>query len=266
MTQHTSRNPKPLGLFSSLYLTILLFLATAALTRSSLAQTPPPAAPPSFDAASIRAAQQCNTGYSTSPSGSRLFSITNVSMAFLIEMAYSVGDDQLEKNPSWIETECYSITARAEGEGSLPDKQLHLLLQSLLAQRFHLALHSAMKDVSGYAMVVAKDGPKLDPTKGGPATGNIDLQGLRARNFSTGSLASVLPRAVRAHVIDQTGLTGRYDINLSFSLDVSGAPTDSALPSIFTALQQQLGLKLIPQKIPVKMLIVDHVDKVPTEN
>jgi uncharacterized protein (TIGR03435 family) len=188
-------------------------------------------------------------------------------MAFLIGMAYKVGDDQIEKNPSWIESECYSISARAEGSGSLENDRLRVLLQNLLSQRFHLALHREVKDFSGYALVVAKDGPKLDATKGISAPGHIGPDGLLlARNISMRSLASMLPRAVGAHVVDETGLTGRYDITLRFAPDAPLAATGSSLPSIFTALQEQLGLKLMAQRVPVEMLVIDHVEKVPTEN
>ena len=168
-------------------------------------------------------------------------------MAFLIGMAYKAGDDQIEKNPNWIESECYDISARADGEGSLGNDQLRLLLQNLLSQRFHLALHREVKDFSGYGLVVAKNGPKLDATKGGPAEGNIDANGLRARNVSM-------------------ALTGRYDINLSFAADLSVTSSDSSLPSVFTALQEQLGLKLLSEKVPVEMLIIDHIEMAPTEN
>lgn len=201
-----------------------------------------------------------------SPPGSRYFSITNVSMSFLIGMAYGIGDDQLVKNPGWISTECYSVAARAAGTGSLSNDQLKALLQNLLAHRFQLAVHSEMKEFSGYALVVAKSGPKLTPTKGGHAGGSIRMDGLHAQDIPLSSLAIMLTHPVGAHVIDKTGLTGRYDINISFVPDASLAPTDSSLPSIFTALPQQLGLKLVSQKIPVKMLYIDHIDKVPTEN
>jgi uncharacterized protein (TIGR03435 family) len=187
-------------------------------------------------------------------------------MAFLIGMAYKAGDDQIEKNPNWIESECYDISARADGEGSLGNDQLRLLLQNLLSQRFHLALHREVKDFSGYGLVVAKNGPKLDATKGGPAEGNIDANGLRARNVSMGSLASMLRRVVGEHVVDKTALTGRYDINLSVAADLSVTSSDSSLPSVFTALQEQLGLKLMSEKVPVEMLIIDHIEMAPTEN
>ena len=181
-------------------------------------------------------------------------------------MAYGVGDDQIEKNPSWIESECYEISAKAAGDGSLGNDQLRLLLQNLLSQRFHLVLHRKEKEFSGYALIVAKDGPRLDATKGGPATGRMGSAGLRARNMPMNSLSTMLVHSVGAHVIDETGLTGRYDIDLSFAPNASSGDTDSTLPSIFTALQEQLGLKLISKKIPVEILVIDHVEKIPTEN
>jgi uncharacterized protein (TIGR03435 family) len=201
-----------------------------------------------------------------SPPGTRSFSVTNASMAFLIGMAYKAGNDQIVKNPGWIDSECYAISAKAEGDGSLGNDELRLLLQNLLVQRFHLALHREMKDFSGYALVLAKDGPKLEATKGGAASGHIGAEGLQARNMPMGSLATMIVHTVGAHVIDKTGLTGRYDINLSFAPNTSLAATDSSLPSIFTAFQEQLGLKLVPEKVPVEMIVIDNLEKTPTEN
>jgi uncharacterized protein (TIGR03435 family) len=259
-----SKCQKQCSPFLSFWSAIFFLLAIATLDKLGLAQAPGTASP-SFDVASVRPSHEC-AGFFMSPPGSRSFSVRNASMAFLIGMAYRVGNDQIEKNPSWIDSECYVISARAEGDGDLGNDQLRLLLQNLLSQRFHLSLHREMKDFSGYALVVAKDGPKLDATKGVTVPGYIGRDGLRVRNTSTGALATMLVHTVGAHVVDKTGLTGRYDINLSFAPNASLATTDSSLPSIFTAVQEQLGLKLIPEKVPVEMLVVDHVEKVPTEN
>jgi uncharacterized protein (TIGR03435 family) len=255
-------------LHSLVWIACILLVAISAVTNQSLAQAPPVDSP-SFEVASIHPAPTCTSGFSMSPPGSRYFSVTNVSMAFLIAMAYKVSDDQIERNPgwpAWIESECYTISARAAGDGSLGNDQLRLLLLNLLAQRFHLTLHNEVKDFSGYALVVAKDGAKLVVTKGGATSARIGPDGLHAHNFSMASLASMFPRVVGAHVVDQTGLTGRYDIDLSFEPNSSLAATDSSLQSVFTALPEQLGLKLVAQKVPATMLVIDHIEKVPTEN
>ena len=223
-------------------------------------------AAPAFEVASVRQSQDC-TGFSMTPPGERLFTIKNVSMAFLIGMAYGVGNDQIVKDPSWIESECYAISARASGEGKLSNDQLKLMLQDLLMQRFHLTLHHETKELRGYVLVIGKDGPRLETSKGGAATGRIGMDGLHAQNMPLGAFVKLLTHPARAHVVDGTMLTGRYDIDLSFANDSSEATTGSSpLPSLFTAVQEQLGLKLVPKEVPVDMLVIDHVEKVPVEN
>lgn len=140
------------------------------------------------------------------------------------------------------------------------------MLQNLLAQRFHLAAHREVKEVNGYTLLVANGGPKLEASKGGAANGHIGPDGLTARNVPLSALAAILMHTVGAHIVDHTGLKGSYDIHLSFAPDASLTATDSALPSVFTALQEQLGLKLVAQKVPVEMLVIDRMEKIPTEN
>lgn len=220
---------------------------------------------PSFDVASVRIAKDC-TGFSMSPPGARLFNVSHASMVYLLGLAYRVGVDQIEIKPEWVDATCYDVNARAEGEGPLGNDQLRALLQNLLAQRFQLAQHREVKQINGYALVVANGGPKLQASKGGAATGHIGPDGLMARNFPLNALASILMHTVGAHVVDETGLQGSYDIDLSFTPDVDMAPKNSDLPSVFTALQQQLGLKLVAEKVSVSMLVIDHIERIPTEN
>jgi uncharacterized protein (TIGR03435 family) len=222
-------------------------------------------APESFDVASVRMAKDC-AGFSMSPQGARLFDLTHASMVFLLGMAYKIGVDQIENKPGWADTTCYDVSARAAGEGSLGNDQLRLMLQNLLAQRFRLAEHRETKEVNGYALVAVNGGPKLEASKGGAANGHIGPDGLSARNIPLGAFASMLTHAVGAHVVDETMLKGSYDIHLSFAPNVSLAAEGTDLPSVFTALTEQLGLKLVEQKVPVEMLVIEHMDKMPTEN
>jgi uncharacterized protein (TIGR03435 family) len=242
---------------------IALFLKLILAGWCALGVAQAPAAAPVFDVASVRIAPDC-TGFAMSPSGARLFNLTHASLTFLIGMAYKAPVGQMENRPGWMDTTCFDVTARAEGEGNLGNDQLRLMLQNLLAQRFHLAVHHETKEFDGYALVVAKNGPILPATKGGPAGGQIDSEGLIAHNVTMVSLATLLTHPLGAHVIDKTGIKGSYDFRLSFAPDTAGA--DSTLPSIFTALEEQLGLKLVAQKVPVEMLVIDHLDKTPTEN
>ena len=112
--------------------------------------------------------------------------------------------------------------------------------------------------------MVAKGGPKLKPAAAAASTGGVILKnGLRQPNASMEVLAGMLARPTGRPVADRTGIQGRYDIVLEY---VDAESTDSRLPSIFTAVREQLGLRLEKQKVPVQPLVIDHVDKVPLEN
>jgi uncharacterized protein (TIGR03435 family) len=142
-------------------------------------------------------------------------------------------------------------------------EQLKLMLQQLLVQRFKLATHRSSKDLPGYALTVAKGGPNLQASKGAKEHAYMLQGGLRLQNASVEMLAGVLAHPTGRPVSNATGIEGRFDITLDYAPE--GA-TDSALPSIFTALQEQLGLRLMPQKVPVEIVVIDHVERVPTEN
>ena len=183
---------------------------------------------------------------------------------FLIQIAYGVGSNWLEGGPGWLKVERYDVVAKAEEGVMLTPDYLRPRLQALLEQRFQLATHRETKLVDGYALVLAKGGPKLKPAAGEPKPGGMYPGGMRFDNVSMAGLAGWLSYPVGRPVMDRTGVAGNYDVTVEYARDGS---TDSPLPSIFTALQEQLGLKLDPLKqVPVEMLVIDHVERVPTEN
>jgi uncharacterized protein (TIGR03435 family) len=132
-----------------------------------------------------------------------------------------------------------------------------------LEQRFHLSTHREMKDIPGYALVVAKGGPKLQANQGAPQVAYINPDRLLAQKASVETFAAMLAMPTRRPVVDSTGIQGMYDFDLRFA---PMEANDSSLPTLFTALQEQFGLKLQSQKVPVNMLVIDHADKIPTEN
>jgi len=218
----------------------------------------------------------------------------------IIKLAYDIkSDNQLSGGPSWISSEKYDIEAKEEA--SVADKlqklsfeeqakQVRLMVQALLADRFNLKVSHQTKDLPVYALVVAKSGPKLTQTEvpqpasdGAPnkAFRGIRMMGpgqLSATNINIGLLADILsgqPELGRL-VIDQTGLKGNYDWTLKWTPDQSAqmskgaddahatadaAPLDSSGPSIFTALEEQLGLKLEAKKGPVETLVIENIEK-----
>ena len=167
--------------------------------------------------------------------------------------------------PGWSESTHYDVVAKSEGEKPFNDEQTKQALQQLLKERFHLAVHHETKMVGGYRLVVAKGAPKLQASKGGragrPELGDNDLE---APNITMQQFCSMLRSQVEgAPVEDATEIKGSFDIKLQFAREEDAS---SAQPSIFTALQEQLGLKLVSAKVPVDTIVVDHVDRVPTAN
>jgi uncharacterized protein (TIGR03435 family) len=142
-------------------------------------------------------------------------------------------------------------------------EQRNLRLRQLPQKRFRLAVHRVTRIVDGYALVVPKGGPRLQPTKGESAPGVVFPSGMRLQGVSVAYFAAMLAHPVDRPVVDKTGIAGTYDISPYYAPD--GA-TDTALPSIFTVVPEQLGLRLEPQKVPVEMLVIDHVERIPAEN
>jgi len=246
---------------SSMLAATAFFTMSAATTPALHAQT---AAPPSaFEVASVRMIPPGKEGLiSISPPGSPTFTAT-INLENLIAMAYGVDSDNVLNAPSWLGWQQYDITAKAEGNPRLTYEQLKAPLQKLLEERFHLAAHRQTKEGSGYALVAAKSGPKLLETKGEAPHAYILKGGVHLQNSSLDDLAGTLKIPAGRPVVNETGIKGKFDIKLNYAPE--GA-ANSELPSLFTALPEQLGLQLVPRKVPVATLVIDRVERVPTEN
>lgn len=193
----------------------------------------------------------------------------DVTLHACIKWAYGVQDSQVF-GPDWLTVDRFDITAKAPSP--VPVAQLRLMLQSLLADRFQLTLHHDSRTISGYAMVVGKDGPKLtaSDTEGGPEIhGRLRIE---AHRYTMENLAVLLSKSLEAYVADQTGMKGPFDFTIDitkfFSVDTPVLRTESTavMASAFDrALQQQLGLKLVARKAPAEVLVIDHAGK-PTGN
>jgi bla regulator protein blaR1 len=232
------------------------------------------------------------------------FSATGITLQTLIREAYGVQDNQISGAPDWVNTQRYDIEAKrgksaANELRALAPDQVKLvvqsMLQSLLADRFKLTLHLANKDLQQYSLVVAENGPKLQQSKpedtypngikgpdghGHPGLMQMDIgRGrLTGQGLSMSTLATMLSRQLGSTVLDKTGLTGSYDFTLLWTPDANQVavangmqgtdnppPSDASGPSIFTAVQEQLGLELKSQTGPVGILVIDHVES-PSEN
>jgi uncharacterized protein (TIGR03435 family) len=218
-----------------------------------------------FEAVSIKPADPAAPAHMTqqTPGG---FRGRNLRLFELIMGAWHLNRDQLIGGPSWLETAGWDIDARFP-EGASPT-QSPQMMQAMLADRFRLVIHRETRTLLIYALTVAKGGVKLreGDGRGGMSTGP---RLIRYGAATMGELARQLSSYLGRNVIDRTGITGEYAINLSFAPVDPGAPAvdfaqDSA-QSIFQALQDQVGLKLESAKGPVEVLVIDRADK-PTPN
>jgi uncharacterized protein (TIGR03435 family) len=220
------------------------------------------AQPKSFETASVKLLPGQEGLVNLSANGTDRFTATNTSLGLLIEIAFGVDDTRISAG-HWLGLERYDVTAKAEDGVRLTQDELRPRLQQLLAQRFGLAYHHETKDMSGFALLVSRGGPKLRKSSGDPTPPIIYAGGMRSGSWSMESLAWGLSRPLRQPVVDRTAIEGTFDIELTYAPD---GDTDSSLPSIFTALQEQLGLRLEPRKVPVEILVIDHIEKIPTAN
>ncbi len=216
----------------------------------------------SFEVASIKANTSENGRSSTRPGPTELY-LENTSLRKCIALAYNVSEDRDNaiSAPDWLNFERYDIATKFPVGTSL--EQVRVMLQNLLADRFKLKLHRESKELPIYALVATKNGAKL--TESAPGThGSIGMsQGhLSGKSVPVAALADRLSGAVfqlGRPVLDRTGISGLYDFTLDW------VPDDSA-PSLFTALQEQLGLRLEPQKGSVEVLVVDSMERKPSAN
>ena len=217
-----------------------------------------------FEVASIRpAAQGTNPRLFEAENGT--LRVASYTVKLLVQMAWNVRDFQVVGGPAWVRSDGFDIAAK--GDSSATDSQLRLMIQALLADRFRLRLHPETRELPVYALVVSEDGHKLHPNnEASPPNVNTGPGHIAAQKISVLNLARLLAPHLDRPVIDRTNLAGRFDFKLEWAPEPSGnAPADTSAPSLFTALQEQLGLKLEAQRGPVEVLVVENVER-PSEN
>ncbi len=258
------------------------FLITCALFGQATNPPPaPPAAPTAFTVASIKPNKSSDDRFMLRPMPGGGLSATGVTLKMLMGLAYGVFAYQISGGPAWIGTERWDIEAKTDGvQGQLPLAQSSALLRALIEERFQLKVRRESKEMPVYELVVTKNGSKLKPNPDDPAKAKPSaMLGRGSGTFTNSSmavLAARLSQQLGRPVSDHTGLKGGYDFTLEWtpapgegSAEAIGLPPradppaagESNGPSIFTALQDQLGLKLEPQKGPVDMIIIDHVER-----
>jgi uncharacterized protein (TIGR03435 family) len=265
---------------------LLAFTLSAAMPAARAQEATPQKPLPVYDVVSIRPNNSLSgsTHMSTNPG---ILTFTNVTLKQMLSYAYEIREGLIDGLPSWAESAHFDVEAKVVDPDmaalkAMDRHQRAAMVIPMLADRFGAKVHTETKQLPVYELVLIKGGPKFkeyvppagDPPARGPNMGagsiNIHNFDMTATGIPMTSLCETLSRQVDKTVIDKTGLTGKYDLELKFTPDnarMNGAavePTDQA-PDIYTALQEQLGLKLVASKGPVPTLVVDQI-KQPTEN
>jgi uncharacterized protein (TIGR03435 family) len=250
--------------------------ATLCHVAPLIGQTSPNDRADAFEVASVQAnhSVERDSGFNWSPGTLRA---TNVSLELLIEAAYRVRSFQIAGGPSWINAEKYDVTAKTAGDATMPQRLS--MLQALLENRFNLKVHRENQELPVYVLTVAKGGLKMKPsscTPVDPLRSGTDpkrcgqmVYGVRGSNqtisavgIRVGALAASLSQGLARTVVDRTELTDPFDFRLEWVPDaLQGRTPGDEGASIFSALQEQLGVKLEPGKGSVEVVVIDHVER-----
>jgi uncharacterized protein (TIGR03435 family) len=223
-------------------------------------------AQPVFDVASVKPSDpEAHGGWVQFLPGGRL-SVENSQVTFIIQQIYSVKDYQIADAPKWISDWKYRFDIQAKGDPSASREQLRLMAQALLAERFQLKVHREPREMPVYFLVAAKKGLNLHVAKDDPprigAGGIINISpGVKqGRKVAMNDFIRVLAGEVDRPILDKTNYTEPFDFRLEWAPD-SIQPGDDGRLSLFDSLQQQLGLRLEPQRAAVEVLVIDRVEK-----
>lgn len=247
------------------------------------AQTPAPsrtnAAAPDYDVATVKV-NNTGSGSSHIDISDDILRVTNVQLGPMLEIAFDIRRDQIVGLPHWAQVDRYDMIAKAVDTDpsqvhALSDDQQRTMLQHLLEQRFHLQTHTEKRTLPLLELAVTKEGVKFDEWKA-PSNGQESNKGsmrvhndeLTAVGVPMGSLTRFLASQTHMPVVDKTALRGIYNFQLKWQREEEGPVSglhDQALPTIYAALPEQLGLKLVSAKGPVAVLVVDHIEQ-PSEN
>jgi uncharacterized protein (TIGR03435 family) len=261
---------------AAVLLAITAFSLTGLIAQSNGGNPPQMRADadPAFEVATIKPSESPQLSLKLSEAG--IFESSGTTLSFLIKFAYDLHARQIVGGASWLETEKYDVTGKPDQPGKPSLTQLKAMIRKLLADRFQLTIRQEKRELPVYAITVGKSGAKLvknDSDPNGVWAGGIGPRSLSYKNITMAEFAAILKQAgtiVDRPVVDQTGLgSARYDLTMKWTPDASpsqpgGAehPVDNAgAPDLFTAFQEQLGLKLESTKAAVDVLVIDHVEK-----
>jgi uncharacterized protein (TIGR03435 family) len=227
-----------------------------------------------FEAASIRPVEWHAGCHSTLPSGSTHFGVSCRPLLALIAMAWNVNGNEIQGGDGSALQSLYDVKATVPDNKPWSDfATIRPMLRQLLIERFHISAHTGSRKEAGYGLYVVKSGAKLNPSKrdigqegeaaGAPSANWISTSHVQGRGANMSHIATLFSLVLREPVVDHTGLSGNYYIDLDFAPLTS---TDLPLPSFFSAVEDTLGLQLRPEQVTLPTLVIDHVDAAPTPN
>jgi uncharacterized protein (TIGR03435 family) len=239
--------------------------------RSTSAQSPTPPTPRlAFDVASIKPNKSGTKGGGIGFRGGRL-NATNVTLRQLVAQAYGLRADGVQDlgnrivgGPGWVATERYDVVARAEQPVS--QEEALNMAQTLLGERFQLKVHRETREMPIYELVIGKNGPKFKQSEAegeaGISQGAVEGRyRVTAHKMPMFVLASMLENQIDRIVVDKTGIEGPVDFQVEWALDLNAKTTDVSAPSVFSAVQEQLGLRLESKKGPVEIIVIDSAER-----
>ena len=233
------------------------FVAVAAYAQTGTA--------PKFEVATVKPASEdeIKAGISGCKTGHGREVCTYVTLKRCIVGSFHIGPGQVVGGPGWIDSEPFHIEAKAAEP--VEDAPLDAMMQALLQERFHLAFHREDRNLQALVLEVAKNGPKLEKAPGGEAVTDGSHGSMILKNTTMDGLAERLARVSDLPVVNRTGIDGVFNMKLAWTPEGENPKGPGSPPSLFTAIQEQLGLRLQAQKAPVSVLVVDHAEK-PGEN
>lgn len=227
----------------------------------------PADAHPAFEVASIKLADPDEKRDGFDVKGRHVL-MENIPVMTMLVFGYGVSPKQVVGVPDWAKSEHWDVDGVPDVEGAPNLAQMQGMVQGLLTDRFGLKVHHETREVAGYALTVAKGGPKIAKSQGDPnglprqnSHMNAGQRDIKFTNNTMREFALAMQFYMSEPVVDRTGLTGRWDFELKWTTDETRAPVENAAPGVFTAVQEQLGLKLEAGKTPTDVLVVDTVQR-----
>jgi len=226
---------------------------------------------PSFDVASIRPHAPDDANFYVKMPAQGRFTATGSVAKLVVMLAYDVQEAQIAGGPDWFAKEKWDIEAKSDNPGGHSVEETRRMLQNMLAERFGLRIHRETEQRPAYVLTVGKDGPKFKPAEEGSTNVRVGGNSISLERGNLERMTQLLSSALGKPVIDRTGLTALYDLSFKWDdapvpeggvtgLDVPAAPGNDH-GSIFTAIQDQLGLRLDSQRAPVEVIVVDRIER-----